>query len=97
MDGIVIISALAAFVLFCVAARPSQAAAQGMEDTPVSIDNIRRGVQNGWYTCVLVRVDGIPAVHLTGKTADGKTYSDVYPITQEDWNTLKAEGYQVEV
>ena len=97
MNGIVIIGALTAFALFCIAAKPSQAAAYGMEDTPVSIDNIRKGVERGWYSCVLVLVDGIPAVHLTGKTADGKTYSDVYPVTKEDWETLRNEGYEVKL
>ncbi len=94
MDGIIIISALAAVAILCAASKKSNSAANGMEDTPVSIDNIRKGVQRGWYACVLVRIDGVPAVRLTGKTADGKTYSDVYPITQADWDTLKAEGYE---
>lgn len=51
----------------------------------------------GWYACTLVVVDGITAVHLSGRTADGKPYSDVYPITKEDWETLKNEGYKVEL
>ena len=67
----------------------------GMEDTPVSIDNIRKGVANGWYTAVLTTVDGAPAVRLSGKTATGKDFTDVYPILPEDWQTLKNEGYQV--
>lgn len=96
MEGIVIIGAVTALLLFCIAAKPADKL-NGMEDTPVSIDNIRRGVQNGWYTCTLVMVDGVPAVHLTGKTADGKTYSDVYPVTKEDWETLKNEGYPVQL
>lgn len=64
-----------------------------MEDDPISIENIRRGVTNGWYTCVLTRVDNIPAVRLSGRTADGKIYTDVFAVTEEDWQTLKKEGY----
>ena len=68
----------------------------GMEDTPVSIENIRRGVAEGWYTCVLTRVNGMPAVKLTGRTVvGGKQYTDVYPISETDWQTLRAEGYTV--
>lgn len=69
---------------------------EGLEDDPVSIDNIRMGVQRGWYTCVLTRVNGIPAVRLSGRTADGKTYTDVFAVTEEDWQTLKKEGYAEE-
>ena len=97
MDAWIITGIFAAMALAALAGRKSQAALTGMEDMPVSIDNIRRGVANGWYTCTLVVVDGIPAVHLSGRTADGKPYSDVYPITKEDWNTLQAEGYKVEL
>ena len=67
-----------------------------MEDDPISIENIRRGVTNRWYTCVLTRVDGIPSVRLSGRTADGNTYTDVFAITEEDWQTLKKEGYAEE-
>ena len=68
----------------------------GMEDDPVSIENIRRGVANGWYACVLTRVNNTPAVRLSGRTADGKTYTDVFAVTEEDWQTLKKEGYAEE-
>ena len=102
MDGIVIISVLAAVALMAIAAKPKSTAGAygselaGMEDMPVSIDNIRKGVQNDWYTCTLVVVDGEPAVHLTGKETDGETYSGIFRISQADWNALKDEGYQVE-
>ena len=94
MDGLIVIGCLVAFAALAYAARPS--ATSGMEDTPVSIENIRRGVKNGWYSCTLLVVDGIPAVRLAGKTRDGKIYSDIYPITPEDWKALQAEGYKVE-
>lgn len=67
--------------------------ASGMSDKPVSIENIRRGVAQGWYTAQLTRVSGQPAIILSGRTADGKSFSDVYPISQADWDALKAEGY----
>ena len=95
MDGIVIIGILAAVALIAAAAKPSQSKILGMEDTPVSIENIRRGVANGWYDCVLIRVDGKPAVRLSGKTTSGQYFSDVYPITQADFDTLQKEGYLI--
>ena len=95
MDGIICIGVLVAAVLIAAAAKPISKDVAGMEDTPVSIDNIRKGVQRGWYSAVLVIVDGIPAVRLSGRTADGNTYSDIYPITAEDWQTLQNEGYEV--
>ena len=94
MTGIIVIGALAAMALIAAAAKPT-ADIYGMEDQPVAIENIRKGVQNGWYDCTLVYVNGKPAVRLSGRTADGRPYSDVFPITQEDWNTLKSEGYKV--
>lgn len=95
MDGIVVISLLVLGGLL-MAARNREESVYGMEDDPVSIENIRRGVANGWYTCVLTRVNGIPAVRLSGRTADGNDYTDVFAVTEEDWQTLKKEGYKVE-
>lgn len=67
----------------------------GMEDTLVSIENIRKGVERGWYNAVLCRVNGKPAVFLFGKNADGGDYGGYYPISETDWQTLKSEGYKV--
>lgn len=67
--------------------------ASGMQDNLVSIDNIRRGVSQGWYTAILTHKNGRPAIFLSGRTADGNTYSDIYPVSQADWDTPKAEGY----
>lgn len=97
MDGYIITGIIVAIAFAALAGRKSQAALKGMEDTPISIENVRKGVANGWYTCTLVVVDGTPAVHLSGCTANGKPYSDVYPITKEDWDALKNEGYKVEL
>ena len=94
MDGLFVISLLVLGGLF-IAAAPKHNSVDGMEDTPVSIDNIRKGVARGWYSATLCRVDGVPAVRLTGEVG-GKPYSDVFPITEEDWQTLKNEGYSVQ-
>lgn len=96
MDGLVIISILVLGGFLMAATRNRDESVYGMEDDPVSIENIRRGVANGWYTCTLTRVNGIPAVRLSGRTADGKTYTDVFAVTEEDWQTLKKEGYAEE-
>ena len=62
-----------------------------MQDSPVSLENIRKGVARGWYKAQLCTIDGKPAVKLSG-TANGKPYSDYYPVTQATWNTLKNDG-----
>ena len=67
----------------------------GMNDTEATIDNIRRGVANGWYTCVLSRIEGKPAVKLSGKDASGNDYEDVYPVSESTWQTLAGEGYKI--
>ena len=92
MDGIVIIGLL---LLGGALIARSAKATSGMQDTPVSIDNIRRGVKEGWYICVLTRVDGKPAVRLSGTATDGTYTTGVYPISENDWQTLKNEGYYV--
>ena len=93
MDGLVIIGLLL-LGGFAIAAAKKHDSIDGMEDTPVSIDNIRKGVARGWYSATLCRVDGVPAVRLTGEVG-GKPYSDVFPIAETDWQTLKNEGYSV--
>ena len=44
MDGIIIIGMFVAAALIAAAAKPVPKDLAGMEDTPVSIDNIRKGV-----------------------------------------------------
>lgn len=68
----------------------------GMNDTEVTLDNIRRGVKNGWYRCVLVRSEGQPAVKLVGKDTTGNDYEDIYPVSEKTWQTLLNEGYKIE-
>lgn len=70
--------------------------ASGMSDTPVSLDNIRKGVERGWYKARLTRVNGQPAIYLYGLNTAGQEYGDTYPISENDWQTLKAEGYKEE-
>lgn len=68
----------------------------GMNDPETSLANIHRGVANGWYTCKLTREkNGKAAVILTGKDANGDDYSDLYPVSENTWQTLKAEGYEI--
>lgn len=85
----------AALFLLCRSKRNTPENIEGMTDSEVSIENIRRGVANGWYTAELTRVDGAAAVRLSGKTNDGSTYTDVYPISESDYNTLMGDGYKV--
>ena len=93
MDGYVIIGLIALLAAVAVGSRPK--AVDGLEDDPVDGDKIRMGVARGWYECKLIRVNGIPAVELSGRTADGSYYSDKFRVTEEDWNALKNEGYPV--
>lgn len=94
MQGLLIIGGIVLAVAFI---RSATRGTSGMNDTPVSIDNIRRGVQNGWYTAQLTYYDGKPAVILSGKNTDGKLYTDIYPISKSDWETLRKEGYEVKL
>ena len=95
--GLIILGAVVAVAFVAVATKPKQADIEGMEDQPVSIDNIRKGVSRGWYQAVLTRIDGKPAIRLTGKSTNGGTYTDVFPITQADFDTLQKEGYLIEL
>ena len=62
-----------------------------MSDAPVSLENIRKGVARGWYKAQLCTIEGKPAVKLSG-IANGKLYSDYYPVTQATWSALKSDG-----
>lgn len=69
-----------------------QRGAGSMSDAPVALDNLKRGIANGWYTAQLTMVNGRQAVRLSGKLTNGKQYSDVYPITPEVAAELKQMG-----
>lgn len=94
MDGLVVIGILllGGFVISVMNKKEDVA---GMQDKFVTIDNIRRGVQEGWYKAILLRVNGQPAVYLYGRDTAGNQTGDTYPISEADWQTLKNEGYDV--
>ena len=94
MTGIIIISAIAIGALLYAASRKLPNGLEGLHEPPISAANIRRGVSNGWYSCILTIVNDIPAAYLYGKTKDGKNYADVYRISQADYDALKNEGYE---
>ena len=63
-----------------------------MDDAPVALENLKRGIANGWYQAQLTMVYGQQAVRLSGKLINGREYSDVYPITPEVAAELKRMG-----
>ena len=63
-----------------------------MSDPEVALDNLKRGIANGWYTAQVTIIDGQQAVRLSGKLINGKQFSDVYPITPEVATELKQMG-----
>ena len=96
MDGIIVIGILVLGGL-AIAAAQKHDSVDGMEDTPVSADNIRKGVSRGWYTAALTRVAGKPAIRLRGTSKDGVQIVDTFPISQEDFDALQNEGYLIEL
>ena len=93
MTGIIVIGAIAAGLLLYAATRNKSL--DGMDDPQITLYNIRRGVAEGWYKAVLVRVNGKPGVYLYGKDTAGNSTGDTYPISENDWETLKNEGFSV--
>ena len=96
-NGIILLAALAAMGLLIVANKPTQADDLEMEDQMIDIANIRKGVANGWYTAVLTRIDNKPAIRLTGNNTSGEQITDVFWISQDDFDTLQSEGYIIEL
>ena len=92
MNGIFIIGALAAVAFICAAAKNHP---QGLVGYDVDAEDIREGVQNGWYTCTLTTKDDMPAVILSGKMTNGEDFRGVHTISPDDWNELQKEGSQV--
>lgn len=91
MDGIICIGVLVAAVLITAAAKPKGE----LIEYDVDAEDVREGVQNGWYTCQLTTKDGEPAVILSGRMTNGEDYSGVFTISERDWKSLKKEGYEV--
>lgn len=63
-----------------------------MSDKAPALDNLKRGIANGWYQAQLTMVNGQQAVRLSGKLINGRQYSDVYPVTAEVAAELKRMG-----
>ena len=52
-----------------------QSKVSGMTDASPALENLKRGIANGWYTAELTVVNGQQAVRLSGKLTNGKQYS----------------------
>lgn len=64
-----------------------------LSDSPLDIDNIRMGLERGWYTAELeLHPQWGPVVYLSGKMTDGRQVKDVYPISKETYTILLGEG-----
>ena len=72
-----------------------QSSIGAMNDAAPTIENLKRGIANGWYKAELVVVNGQQAVRLSGKLTDGRFYSDVYPVTPEVASELRKIGVPV--
>ena len=96
VDGIAI-GVLVVGIAFVVLSGKHSQPTDGLEDEIISAENVRRGVQNGWYEAVLVRVNGVPCVRLSGRTTDRKPVKTVYRISQSDFDSLQKEGYLIEL
>lgn len=83
--------ALAAAVTWNLLHKRSQKVGSLTDPMP-TLDNLKRGIANGWYKAELTTVNSQQAVRLSGKLTDGKYYSDVYPITEEVATELRAMG-----
>lgn len=66
-----------------------------MSDPSPTLENLKRGIANGWYTAEITTIDGKPAVRLSGKLTDGTYYQDVYQISAEVAKELRMMGVKV--
>ena len=66
-----------------------------MSDPAPTLENLKRGIANGWYTAEITTVEGKTAVRLSGKLTDGTFYQDVYPITEAIEKELLKLGAKV--
>jgi hypothetical protein len=69
-----------------------QSKVSGMNDAAPALENLKRGIANGWYTAELTMVNGQQAIRLSGKLTNGKQYTDVYPVTTEVAQELRKMG-----
>lgn len=59
----------------------------------ISLDNIRRGIENMWYSAkAIVRRGEEYLVRLVGTNTDGSTSNAYYPITKDTYYALLADG-----
>jgi hypothetical protein len=81
-----------AIIAWGLAMRKKMKYVSGMTDAAPTLENLKRGIANGWYTAELTVVNGQQAVRLSGKLTNGKQYSDVYPVTPEVAQELRKMG-----
>lgn len=64
-----------------------------LSDDPLSLDNILRGVERGWYQARVQLMDGFGwVVYLSGKKADGEYTEEVFPISEQTAQALQQQG-----
>ena len=66
-----------------------------MSDPAPTLDNLKRGIANGWYKAELTMVNGQQSVRLSGKLTNGDFYEDVYPISHDVANELRSLGVKI--
>ena len=66
-----------------------------MSDPAPTLENLKRGIANGWYKAEITTVDGKRAVRLSGKLTNGTFYQDVYPITESVEKELLKLGAKI--
>lgn len=60
-----------------------------LSDKQLDFDNIRMGLERGWYKAELeLHPQWGPVVYLSGKMTDGREVSDVYPISKDTYEAL---------
>lgn len=62
----------------------------------ISLENIRRGIANQWYSAKLAIKDGVYYVRLTGKETDGEVSDGYYPILPSTYEALLQDGIEEE-
>lgn len=95
MDGIIIIAILSAVAIAAIAGNSRPQGLEGIEDELVRAEDIRKGVARGWYDAVLIRVDGQPCVRVSGKATNGSNVTDIFRLSQEDFDALQADGFLI--
>ena len=63
-----------------------------LSDPEVSLDNILRGVERGWYKARSGKTSMGYVVYLSGTRSDGTYTEDVYPISETTYNELQKRG-----